>query len=293
MNPEDFAYYKKFLYEKSGLSLTEEKTYLLLSRLTPVARKNGFEDLEAMSKSLRIMRDTKLEKQVIDAMMTNETLFFRDDKPFKQLRSAVLPAVIKSREGRKSLRIWSAACSTGQEPYSIAMTILETIPKPEEWNITILATDLSDVALAQAMRAEFNQFEIQRGLPTPMVMKYFKQSGNSWKVQDKVRDMVRFENFNLLDKMDRFPTFDIIFCRNVLIYFDEETKKKILDRLQKKLPPDGFLFLGGAETVIGICPDLKIYPACPGLYTPQAMTALTTNVRPEPGSVDIKDYRKA
>lgn len=293
MNPEDFAYYKKFLYEKSGLSLTEEKTYLLLSRLTPVARKNGFEDLEAMSKSLRIMRDTKLEKQVIDAMMTNETLFFRDDKPFKQLRSAVLPAVIKSREGRKSLRIWSAACSTGQEPYSIAMTILETIPKPEEWNITILATDLSDVALAQAMRAEFNQFEIQRGLPTPMVMKYFKQNGNSWKVQDKVRDMVRFENFNLLDKMDRFPTFDIIFCRNVLIYFDEETKKKILDRLQKKLPPDGFLFLGGAKTVIGICPDLKIYPACPGLYTPQTMTALTTNVRPEPGSVDIKDYRKA
>lgn len=217
------------------------------------------------------MRDAKIEKQVIDAMMTNETLFFRDDKPFRQLRSAVLPTVIKAREGRKSLRVWSAACSTGQEPYSIAMTILETLPKSEEWHITILATDLSDVALAQAMKAEFNQFEIQRGLPTTMVMKYFKQNGNSWKVQDKIHNMVRFENFNLLDKMDRFPTFDIIFCRNVLIYFNEETKKKILNSLLKKLPADGFLFLGGAETVIGICPDLKIYPACPGLYTLQTI----------------------
>lgn len=289
MKQEDFLYYKKFLYENSGLSLTEEKTYLLISRLTPVATKNGFDSLEAMSRALRMSPDARLEKHVIDAMMTNETLFFRDDRPFKQLRSEVLPAVIKSRENRKILRIWSAACSTGQEPYSIAMTILEMLPRPEEWNITILATDLSDVALEQARKAEFNQFEIQRGLPTPMMMKYFQQNGSTWKIRDKVRNMIRFENFNLLHKMDKFPVFDIIFCRNVLIYFNEETKKKILSNLIKKLHADGYLFLGGAETAIGLCPDLKIYPACPGLYTlrsagdPAAVTAEKT------GNIVLKD----
>lgn len=286
MTPEDFAYYKKFLYEKSGLALSDEKTYLLESRLNPVAKKNGLPDLDALTKSLRLIPNPRLEKQVIDAMTTNETLFFRDDRPFKQFRETVLPAMIKVRESKKSLRIWSAACSTGQEPYSIALTLHQTLPNIKDWRIEILGTDLSDDALAQARKAEYNQFEVQRGMPIQMLMKYFAQENTGWKLQSHIRDMVRYESFNLLEKMDRFPTFDIIFCRNVLIYFDEQTKKKVLAGLVKKMAPDGFLFLGGAETAIGLCPELKVYPACPGLYAFQPPTpeSAPKTFAPAPGA---------
>lgn len=267
MAPDEFAFYKKFLYEKSGLALTEEKVYLLESRLSPIARKNGFPALDAMTKAFRLSPDPKLGKQIIDAMTTNETLFFRDERPFRHLKSVLLPEIVQARQARKSLRIWCAASSTGQEPYSIAMTLLETIPGIDSWRIEIVATDISDNALAQAVKGEFNQFEIQRGLPIQLVMKYFKQDGNVWKIHDKIKSMVRFENFNLLDPMDKFGTLDIIFCRNVLIYFDEATKKKILLNFTRRLAPDGSFFLGGSETALGLCPELKINAACPGLYT--------------------------
>ena len=281
MKPEDFLFYKKFLYDQSGLSITEEKTYLLESRLMPVARTNGFTDLESMTKALRMQTDSKLGKQVVDSMTTNETLFFRDDRPFKQLREVVLPNIIKGRENSKTIRIWSAASSTGQEPYSLAMTICESFPQYQDWKIEILKTDLSNAALARAKKGEFSQFEIQRGLPIQMVMKYFKQEGSVWKIHDKIRNMVKFENFNLLDKMDNFPVFDIIFCRNVLIYFDEPTKKKIIQNMMKKLSPDGFLFLGASETILGLCSEFKIHHSYPGLYTlkdlpPPAPAAPTT-----------------
>jgi chemotaxis protein methyltransferase CheR len=267
MKPEDFLFYKKFLHHQSGLSITEEKTYLLESRLMPVARNNGFSDLESMTKALRTQTDSKLGKQVVDSMTTNETLFFRDDRPFKQFREVVLPNILKARENSKTIRIWSAASSTGQEPYSLAMTISESFPQYQDWKIEILGTDLSDAALARAKKGEFSQFEIQRGLPIQMVMKYFKQEGTVWKIQDKIRNMVKFENFNLLNKMDHFPVFDIIFCRNVLIYFDEPTKKKIIQNMMKKLSPDGFLFLGASETILGLCSEFKIHHSYPGLYT--------------------------
>lgn len=276
MKPEDFVFYKKFLYEQSGLSITEEKTYLLESRLMPVARNNGFSDLETMTKVLRVQSDPKLGKQVVDSMTTNETLFFRDDRPFKQFREVVLPNIIKGRENSKTLRIWSAASSTGQEPYSLAMTICESFPQYQDWKIEILGTDLSDTALARAKKGEFSQFEIQRGLPIQMVMKYFKQEGSVWKIHDKIRNMVKFENFNLLDKMDNFPVFDIIFCRNVLIYFDEPTKKKIIQNMMKKLSPDGFLFLGASETILGLCSEFKIHHSYPGLYTLKDLPPLPT-----------------
>lgn len=273
MTPEDFAFYKKFLHEKSGLALSEDKVYLLVSRLTPVSRKWNLASLADLTKALKTAPDKRMVGEVIDAMTTNETLFFRDDRPFKYFKTNLVPEIVKARETRKSLRIWSAASSTGQEPYSIAMTLLETLPAPESWRIDLLGTDLSDSALTQAKKAEYNQFEIQRGMPIQLLMKYFKQDGQVWKINDKIRSMARFENFNLLDPMEKFGIFDIIFCRNVLIYFDEATKKKILQNMIKRLAPDGYLFLGGSETAIGLCPELKINAGCPGLYTIQPQTA--------------------
>lgn len=270
VSPEDFSFYKKFLYEKSGLSLGDDKVYLVVSRLTPVARKWGFNSLSEMTKNLKLSPDRKMLSEIIDAMTTNETLFFRDDRPFKYFKTNLLPEIIKNREIRKSIRIWSAACSTGQEPYSIAMSLLDILPNPENWKIDLVATDISENALNQARRGEFNQFEIQRGMPIQLLMKYFKQDGQNWKIADKVRNLVRFENFNLLNPMDKFGTFDIIFCRNVLIYFDETTKKKVIQGLVKRMAPDGYIFLGGSETAIGLCPELKINAGCPGLYTMQS-----------------------
>lgn len=276
MNPDDFKFYKSFLYEKSGLALTEEKIYLLETRLMPVARDFGFGTLDVLTKGLRMATDPKLAKAVIDAMTINETLFFRDNRPFLQFKATVLPQLLNARANRKSLRFWSAACSTGQEPYSIAMVLDEILVKQPGWKTEILATDLSDNALAQARAARYNQFEIQRGLPIQMAMKHFSQDGQTWQLKEAIQKMVRFESFNLLDKMERFGTFDVIFCRNVLIYFDEETKKRVLAGLAKRLAPDGFLFLGGSETVIGLCPDLKMQPGCPGLYTLQSSKAVDT-----------------
>lgn len=269
MNSEDFKFYKQFLYQKSGFSITEEKTYLIETRLAPIVRDYGFSSLELMTKALKNTPDPKLVRAVVDAMTINETLFFRDSRPFQQFKASVLPAIIKARESKKSIRIWSAACSTGQEPYSIAMILDEVTTKIPGWKIDILGTDISESALSQACSAKYNQFEIQRGLPIQMAMKNFVQDGQSWAVKETIRNMVRFEIFNLLDRMDRFGSFDIIFCRNVLIYFDEETKKKVLQNLMKRLAPDGFLFLGGSETVIGLCPELKMQQGCPGLYTIQ------------------------
>lgn len=266
MNADDFAFFQKFLRDKSGMALGNDKLYLLESRLSPVMRKWMFGNLEEMAKALRLTPDKKLINEVINAMVTNETLFFRDDRPFKYFRTNVLPDLLESRKQRRSLRFWSAACSTGQEPFSIAMTSLETIPKSEPWNIDILGTDISENALNQATKGEYTQFEIQRGLPMQMAMKYFQQQGQGWKVNDKIRSMIRYEAFNLLDRMEKFGSFDVIFCRNVLIYFDEATKKHVLDNLIARLAPDGYLFLGGAESVISLCPNLKTQADCPGLY---------------------------
>lgn len=267
MSPEDFAFFRKFLHEKSGLDLSDKKTYLVVSRLTPVAKKWNLNTITDMTKALKMNPDPKLVLEVVDAMTTNETLFFRDDRPFKYFKASALPELMKARENKKNVRIWSTACSTGQEPYSIAMTLTDSIPKIDEWKFDILATDISDTALKQAASGEFNQFEIQRGLPIQMVMKHFRQEGPVWKVQDKIKNMVKFQHFNLLDRMEPLGTFDIIFCRNVLIYFDETTKKKILQNLAARLVPDGMLFLGGSETVIGLCPALRSNPACAGLHS--------------------------
>ena len=267
MRIPDFEFYKELLLSRSGLSLTPDKAYLIESRLTPVARKWGHPSMDALTTALRGFPDKNLLKDVIEAMTTNETSFFRDQKPFDLFRDVVLPHLLKTRDRTRKFRIWCAASSSGQEPYSLAMLLKENDMRLRGWQIEILATDISDQILDQARQGIFTQFEVQRGLPIQYLMKYFIQQAEKWQLSPDIRKMVRFENFNLLEDQARLGHFDVIFCRNVLIYFDEKNKARVLDGMAKRLPQDGFLFLGGAETVIGITDKFKPMENNRGLYT--------------------------
>jgi chemotaxis protein methyltransferase CheR len=266
MRISDFDLYKDLLKEKSGLTLTPDKSYLLDSRLTPVARKHGFATLENMTMALRGVPKPDLLKDVIEAMTTNETSFYRDSKPFDQFRDVVLPHILKTRSGAKRLRIWCAAASTGQEPYSLCMLLREHAQKLAGWTIEFVATDIDTTVLENAKKGEYSQFEVQRGLPIQMLMKYFEQKGDRWALKQDIKSMVQFKYFNLLEPMSSLGKFDIIFCRNVLIYFDRETKGKVLGNMAQLLPDDGFLFLGGAETVLGITDAFKPMENTRGIY---------------------------
>lgn len=273
MRIENFDIYKDLLYEKSGLTITPDKSYLLDSRLGPVAKKWNFDSLEAMSISLQGVPSPDLVKDVVEAMTTNETLFFRDTRPFDTFRDVVLPHMLKERAALKKIRIWCAACSSGQEPYSLAMLLEEQVSRMSGWTVEIVATDISTDILAQAQRAEFSQFEVQRGLPIQMLMKYFEQDGDKWKLKPVIKNKITFKYFNLLDSMTLLGRFDVVFCRNVLIYFDKETKGKVLDNIAVQMPEDGFLFLGGAETVLGITGSFKPIDGLRGVYERQSGTA--------------------
>lgn len=266
MRISDFDLYRDLLKEKSGLTLTQDKSYLLDSRLTPVARKWGFANLEGMTMALRGVPKPDLLKDVIEAMTTNETSFYRDSKPFDQFRDVVIPHLIKTRSAAKRCRIWCAASSTGQEPYSLAMLLKENAAKMPGWSFEIIATDISTEVLESAKKGEYSQFEVQRGLPIQMLMKYFEQKGDRWALKPEIKSMVQYKYFNLLESMAMLGRFDIIFCRNVLIYFDRDTKAKVLQNMSTLLPDDGFLFLGGAETVLGITEAFKPMENTRGIY---------------------------
>ncbi|MBI4030357.1 MAG: protein-glutamate O-methyltransferase CheR [Proteobacteria bacterium] len=266
MNIGDFDLYKNMLKTKSGLTLTPDKAYLLDSRLTPIAKKWGFPSLDAMSVSLRGKPDSNMVRDIVEAMTTNETSFFRDGKPFDLFKSVVLPHMLKERSKTKSLKIWCAACSSGQEPYSLSMVLKENAPMMQGWNIQITATDISNAILENAKRAEYSQFEVQRGLPIQMLMRFFDQVNESWRLKEEIRKMVRFEHCNLLEDISKLGRFDVVFCRNVLIYFDEATKKTVLGKIAKQMEKDSFLFLGGAETVLGIAEEFKPMEGQRGLY---------------------------
>ncbi len=266
MNIGDFDFYRDFLISKSGLTLTQDKCYLLDSRLTPIARKWNYANLEAMTVALRVMPSADLIKDVVEAMTTNETSFYRDSKPFDQFRDVVLPHLMKTRAATKKVRIWCAAASTGQEPYSLAMLIKEQGAKLAGWNFEIIATDIDTAVLETAKKAEYSQFEVQRGLPIQMLMKYFEQKADRWALKQEIKSMVQYKYFNLLDPMAILGKFDIIFCRNVLIYFDRDTKAKVLGNMATLLPDDGFVFLGGAETVLGITDAFKPMENTRGIY---------------------------
>jgi chemotaxis protein methyltransferase CheR len=275
MRDEDIDFVARLLKERSGLVLTRDKAYLLESRLLPVARRHEMATLDALVAALRGRSPTSpLARDVIEAMTTNESFFFRDTKPFDQFRNFVLPQLLATRAATRALRIWSAACSSGQEPYSLAMILDQEKARLANWRVEILATDLSIEILDKAKAGNYTQFEVQRGLPIQLLLKYFKQHGDRWEVDAALRSAVQFRQFNLLDDPAPLGRFDVIFCRNVLIYFDQPTKSVILERLARILAPDGFLYLGGAETVLGLTDKFQPAPDNRGIYIPISVPAL-------------------
>lgn len=266
MKPVDFEFLSQLVNKRSGLVLTKDKAYLLESRLMPVARKRGMKGLEDLISTIRTSKEEGLLREVTEAMTTNESFFFRDLKPFDTFRDMILPDLLKNRAAKKSFRIWCAAASSGQEPYSLAMVIKEQAAKLTGWRCEMIATDISTQMLAKATKGIYSQFEVQRGLPIQMLLKYFKKANDAWEIDPSLRDMVTFKEFNLLNDPKMLGVFDVVFCRNVLIYFDQPTKTRILDWISRMIPADGRLFLGGAETVLGISDKFKPVPGQRGVY---------------------------
>ncbi len=277
MTPPDYEYLRKLLRDQSGLDLSEDKQYLIESRLLPLSRKSG---LSGISELVQKMRggSASITTQVVEAMTTNETFFFRDKVPFDHFRVSMMPEILQARASRKSVRIWCAAGSTGQEPYSLAMCLKEMGSAITGWRVEILATDLSQEVIEKSRAGLYSQFEVQRGLPIQMLVKYFKQVGEFWQVNPDIRAMVQHRQLNLLHDFSQLGVFDVIFCRNVLIYFDQDTKINIFNRLARASEPDGFLALGAAETVVGLTDVFKPFPERRGLYRPNVARSAPTKM---------------
>ena len=254
------------IYRESGLVLDESKAYLIETRLDPVARQKGFSSIQELGEYLQQNPASPLSQKVVDAMTTNETSFFRDVIPFEVMKRAVVPDLIITNSRLHRIRIWSAGCSTGQEPYSIAMILCEMAPMLEGWDVRILATDIVEQVLEQARAGIYSQYEVQRGLPILYLTRYFCQSGTDWEIKPAVKKRVEFRKLNFLLDFSSLGPFDVIFCRNVLIYFDLETKRKVLERIAQVLSPGGALFLGGAETLMGVSKEFVRVVADGGVY---------------------------
>ncbi|WP_207476545.1 CheR family methyltransferase [Arenibaculum pallidiluteum] len=278
MKVEDFDMFSALLKQRSGLVLTPDKAYLLESRLMPVARKWNMKGLDELAGSVRTRRDEALLRDITEAMTTNESSFFRDQRPFDLFRDVVLPPLLQTRASRRTIRIWSAACSSGQEAYSLCMLLQELGPKTAGWRFEILGTDISSEMVERARAGIYTQFEVQRGLPIQHLVKYFKQVGDKWQINEQIRSMVQFREFNLLGDLSPLGQFDVVFCRNVLIYFDQPTKTRVLENIARLLPPDGVLYLGGAETVLGITERFKPMDNQRGLYVTAASPKLAPAV---------------
>jgi chemotaxis protein methyltransferase CheR len=266
VSPQDFEFISTLIKGRSGLVLTPDKSYLLESRLMPVARKHGMKGLDELINAMRTRKEEALYVEVTEAMTTNESFFFRDIKPFDLLRDEVLPPILEKRASQKHLRIWCAAASSGQEPFSIAIVLKELAAKTAGWKLDILGTDISRDILKKAQAGQYSQFEVQRGMPITLLLKYFDKKDETWQIKEDVRKMVQFKYWNLLDDLKGLGGFDIVFCRNVLIYFDAETKGRVLESISKLMPEDGMLFLGGAETVLGVTDRFKPVPGQRGVY---------------------------
>jgi chemotaxis protein methyltransferase CheR len=289
VTPHDYDYLRNLLKVRSGLVLGADKHYLVESRLLPVARKMGLADLAALVQKLKGADGEALAVDVVEAMMTNETYFFRDRIPFEHFRDTIMPALIATRARERRIRIWCAAASTGQEPYTLAICLKEMGKALAGWQIDILATDISSEALEKAKSGIYSQFEVQRGLPIMMLVKYFTQVGELWQLTPELRGMVQFKPHNLLHDFGRLGVFDLVFCRNVLIYFDQHTKIEMLDRLSRVVAPDGFLVLGAAETVVGLTEAFKPIVDKRGLYVPQRVSA----IKPQGNVISLAASRAA
>ncbi len=266
MTPGDFDFISGLLRNLSGLVLTQDKAYLLESRLMPIARKNGLQSVEELIELVRSTKKEELITAVMEAMTTNESFFFRDTKPFDLFRDEILPQLMENRASKKSFRIWCAAASSGQEPYSLAMILKDTAAKLTGWRHEIVGTDISKDILDKAKAGVYSQFEVQRGLPIQLLIKYFDKMEDQWQIKADIRNMVTYKYFNLLENLSALGKFDIVFCRNVLIYFDPETKGKVLSGIADLMPDDGLLFLGGAETVLGISDRFRPVKGQRGVY---------------------------
>jgi chemotaxis protein methyltransferase CheR len=267
MNVTDFELIAGLLKTRSGLALDKEKAYLLESRLNPVARKWNFSGFEELAQAIRNTNDEALLVDVTEAMATNESFFFRDQKPFDKFTSIVLPHLLEARAAKRSFRIWSAACASGQEPYSLAMLLKERADKLAGWKVEIVATDLSNEILDKAKEGLYSRFEVQRGLPISLLVKNFVQVGDRWQIDDSLRNMVKFQQFNLLGNIGSLGRFDVVFCRNVLVDFDTLARSRVLEGMANMLAPDGFLYLGAAETVLGETDRFQIMQGRRGIYS--------------------------
>jgi chemotaxis protein methyltransferase CheR len=251
----------------SGLVIGTDKIYLLETRLAGIVKREKLADMNQLADRLKRPGGDKLARDVVEAMTTNESFFFRDDKPFQHFRTKALPQLIAERPPGSTLRIWSAAASSGQEAYSLAMIVAETRAALGDRKVEIVGTDIARDQLARAREGLYSQFEVQRGLPVQMLMRYFRKEEPNWRIADAIRAMVQFREFNLLSDPRPLGRFDIVFCRNVLIYFDQSTKTRVLESIAGMMPPDGVLYLGGAETVLGLTTRFAPLQSERGVYT--------------------------
>jgi chemotaxis protein methyltransferase CheR len=252
LNVADFEFVRALVTKRSAIVLDAEKTYLVESRLVPVAKSVGLATTSDLVAHLRSSPLSGLHQKVVEAMTTNETSFFRDLHPFEAFKNVVVPDMLKRRASTRQLRIWCGASSTGQEPFSLAMLLREDFPCLKNWSVRIIATDLSDHVLERARRATFSQLEVNRGLPAPYLVKYFERRGLEWRLKDEICSMVEFGKLNLIESWPAMPPLDVVFLRNVLIYFDVPTKKQILAKIRAAMRSDGYFFLGGAETTLNL-----------------------------------------
>ncbi len=267
MQKEEFQYLASMLKKRSGLDLAEDKSYLIESRLLPIARGLKLEGISELCAYIRKTASESLLVEITEAMTTNESSFFRDIKPYEQLRQLVLPQLMAKLGHSKRMRIWSAACSTGQEPYTIAICLQEDMHKMPGWQFDMVATDLAKKVIDKAAQGIYSQFEVQRGLPIQLLVKYFNSlPDTSWQLKDTIRGMVQFKLQNLLTDYSALGKFDLIFCRNVLIYFDEETKANVTLKMAERLEPHGVLILGSTETLIDPTGKFTALPDLRGAY---------------------------
>jgi chemotaxis protein methyltransferase CheR len=255
LSSASFEFVRTLLRERSGHSLEADKVYLVETRLLPLTRRCGFASVEELVLRLRGRRDEKLLTELVEAMAINETFFFRDGHPFEALRQTVLPELMRRRAEVRCLNIWSAACASGQEAYSVALLLRHHFSGLSGWSIRLLGSDLSAVALERARQGRYSDLEVSRGLPPELLAAYFQRQGDGWQIADDIRRMVEFHPINLNGVWPALPPLDLVLLRNVLIYFDIPTKQQILDRVHRVLQPDGYLLLGGAETTHNLCVD--------------------------------------
>ncbi len=256
--PNELKIIAQYIHDVSGIFLDQNKAYLFETRLSSIAEANSCTSYQELHNKAKRDASKKIEKAIVDAISTNETLFFRDKGPFELLQHKILPEVIDNRSGRPGLkpkiRIWSAASSTGQELYSIAIVLKTLLGDTNAYSLSLLGTDISDTAITQASYGKYNKFEIERGLDRKYLQKYFTLFGNSWKIKDEIRAMVNFKKLNLMQPFTVLGKFDIIFCRNVAIYFTLEDRKKLFNKLAASLENDGYLIIGSTESLTGVCP---------------------------------------